>query len=149
MDTSLRIALIDDNRAWRETVAEYLQAKGFAVSPADDGLRGLRLLEVEDIRLAVIDFHLGETDGLQLLRAVRHWRRPVVAFLTSSDEDPTLPARALAEGARAFLSKSLAPAAFLRTLLQSLRTAEPHFPLIIRRALWLPVVAPSRDPRRN
>ena len=149
MDTSSRLALIDDDRAWRETLAEYLEPKGFEVYPAESGRRGFDLLQAKDIRLAVIDFHLGEMDGLHLLRRLRRIRRPIRAFLTSSDEDPTLPARALAEGAQAFLSKTIAPATFLQSLLQSLRAAESYFPLVIHRTIWLPIVVSARDPSRN
>jgi len=149
MDTRSRLAVIDDNRAWREALSEYLEGKGFDVYLAADARRGLDLVEGKDIRLAVIDFHLGEMDGLQLLRRLQGARRPITTFLTSSDDDPTLPARALAEGARAFLSKTTAPATFLRMLLQGLHGAESYFPLVIRRAIWLPVLVPSRNPRRN
>jgi DNA-binding response OmpR family regulator len=109
MDTRSRLALIDDDRAWRETLAEYLEAKGFEVYPAEDGPSGLDLVDGMDIRLAVIDYHLGEMDGLQLLRTLQRTRRPITAFLTSSDDDPTLPIRAMAEGAQAFLSKTTPP----------------------------------------
>jgi DNA-binding NarL/FixJ family response regulator len=149
VDTRSRLALIDDDRAWRETLAEYLKAKGFEVYPAESGRRGLDLVQAKDIRLAVIDFHLGEMDGLHLLRRLQRIRRPIRAFLTSSDEDSSLPARALAEGAQAFISKTTPAAMFLRTLLQVLRSAESYFPLVIRRSIWLPAIAPSRNPRRN
>jgi DNA-binding response OmpR family regulator len=148
MNATSRIALIDDDRAWRETLKEYLESKGFEVYPAEDARRGFDLLHGHDIRLAVIDFRLGEIDGLELLRRLRQHTRPVAALLMSSDDDPTLPARALAEGAHAFLSKTDAPALFLRKLLRTLRTAEPYYPLVIRRGIWLPVVLPH-DPLWN
>ncbi|HMF11970.1 MAG TPA: response regulator, partial [Gemmataceae bacterium] len=123
--------------------------KGFEVYPAADARSGLDLVQGMDIHLAVIDYHLGAMDGLQLLRRLQGTRRPITAFLTSSDEDPTLPVRALAEGARAFLSKTTPPTIFLRSLLQSLRAAESYFPLVIRQAIWLPVAATELDPLRN
>ena len=149
MKSCARIAVIDDNRAWRETLAGYLGSKGFLVFAAADARHGLDLLETKDIRTALIDFHMGEMSGLELLHVLRQIDLPVAAFLMSSDEDPTLPARALAEGARAFLSKTLAPAQFLRTLLQKLHAQEAYFPLVIQRAIQLPVPVSSRDPRRN
>jgi DNA-binding NarL/FixJ family response regulator len=132
MKASARIALVDDNRAWRETLAEYLQDKGFEVFTAENARSGLELLESKDIRTAVIDFHMGEMNGLELLLALRRRYVPVAAFLMSSDEDPTLPSRASAAGARAFLPKSVAPTAFLRMLLQLLQDEQPYFPLVIR-----------------
>jgi CheY-like chemotaxis protein len=151
MSSPSRLALIDDDRAWRETLAEYLERKGFTVYPAEDARRGLDLLENHDIRLALIDYQLGETDGLQLLRWLRQRARPLTAWLMSSEDDPSLATRAVAEGARAFLSKTSPPAIFLRTLLQMLTAAESpaYFPLVVHRTIWLPAVRPTRDPRRN
>ena len=45
MKPSPRIALIDDDRTWLETLAEYLRDKGYGVETALGGARGLRLLE--------------------------------------------------------------------------------------------------------
>jgi hypothetical protein len=73
--------------------------------------------------------------------------------MVSSEDDPSLAARALAEGARAFLSKTTAPALLLRSLLQTLTAAaaEPALwlPMAVRRSILLPVPRPSRDSRRN
>jgi DNA-binding response OmpR family regulator len=153
MKTTSRIALIDDDRAWRETLADYLSDKGFEVFPAENARRGLDLLDRNDIGLAVIDYHMGEMDGLALLRRLRLRARLVTAFMLSSENDPTLEARALAEGARAFLSKTVTPAVLLRTLVQTLTTATHeapiYLPVIHHRTIWLPVPASFYDPRRN
>lgn len=149
MKTASRIALIDDDRAWRETLADYLSGKGFEVYPAENARRGLDVVDRNDIRLAVIDYHMGEMDGLALLRRLRSRARSVAAFMLSSENDPTLEARALAEGARAFLSKTATPAVLLRTLVQTLTTAAEEPPI------WLPILVrhtirtPGRDPKRN
>ncbi|SRR5579885_998728 len=127
-----RIALIDDDRAWRETLADFLTGKGFEVSTAEGGRQGLALLERTGIRLAVIDFHMPDLDGLEVLRRLRPRQRNVTALLLSSDDDPTLPARARAEGAKAFLPKTTAPRTLLRRLLEEL--TEPR--------IWLPAPLP-------
>jgi DNA-binding response OmpR family regulator len=141
MDTRSRIALIDDDRAWLETLSTYLRERGYVVFTADEGGRGLEVVEANDVRLAVIDFHMPGLDGLELLRRLRQCRRPVAALMVSSDDDPTLPARALAEGARAFLSKTTAPRELLRSLLQSLEAAAEvvWLPVLVRRDYLLPV----------
>jgi DNA-binding NarL/FixJ family response regulator len=96
---------------------------------------------------------MGEMDGLALLRQLRLRARPVMSFMLSSDDDPTLPARALAEGARGFLLKTTNPALLLRTLVQTLTApaVEPpiYLPLVVRRTIWLPVAIPACDTRRN
>jgi two-component system response regulator DctR len=152
MTTSSRIALIDDDRAWRETLSDYLGEKGFHVFAAEGARRGLAILAANDIALAIIDFHMPEMSGLELLRYLRRRPRRVTALMVSSDDDPSLAERALAEGARAFLSKTTAPPVLLRTLLQTLSraAAEPALwlPIAIHRGVFLPAPQHSRDPRR-
>jgi DNA-binding response OmpR family regulator len=157
------IALIDDDRTWVETLAEFLRDRGFRVRTAVGGPHGLDLLDRGDIGLAIVDFHMPELTGLDLLRELRRRRRNVDVLLMSSDDDPTLPARALAEGAAAFLSKSLAPAVLLRALVETLRAAladrttrpahfsrwDRYLPVPRRAATWLPVLLRPRDVERN
>ena len=100
MVPSLPIILIDDNRSWLETLAEYLQERGFAVRTAEGGALGLALLEESGFALAVVDFKMPGMSGLELLRHLRPRQRNVAVLLLSSEEDPTLPERARAEGAR-------------------------------------------------
>jgi len=120
MSASVQILLIDDDRAWRETVSEYLRDQGFAVATAEGPRPGQALLEQADPLVAVIDYQMPEMDGLQLLRRLRRRRRDLSVLLLSSEENPALAARALDEGALAFLSKNTPPRQLLRKLLQLL-----------------------------
>jgi DNA-binding response OmpR family regulator len=120
MSASPRIALIDDDRTWMETLAECLRERGYGVETALGGRRGLRLLEHGGISLAVVDFHMPDLNGVELLRQLRRRRLPVDVLLMSSDDDPALPRRVLCEGAAAFLSKNTAPGLLLRSLTQTL-----------------------------
>ena len=114
MDTRRSIALIDDDRAWRDTLAEFLQDRGYRVCTAENGGSGLALLERFDVGAAVIDFRMPDMDGIQLLRRLRQQRQDLNVLLLSGEEDPHLESRALAEGAVAFLSKATAPALLLQ-----------------------------------
>jgi DNA-binding response OmpR family regulator len=157
------VALIDDDRLWLETLAECLRDCGFAVQTALGGTRGLDLLDHGVIGLAVVDFHMPDLDGMELLRHLRRRRMNVDVLLMSSDDDPTLPQRAISEGAAGFLTKSQAPRQLLRSLVQSLTTtlaeieARPQFvsrwdrflPVPRRRDIWLPILWSPVDPGQN
>jgi DNA-binding response OmpR family regulator len=122
MHASSQVLLIDDDRNWLETLADCLRQKGFVVRVAERPLLGLVLLEKYDVQAVVTDFRMPEMDGLEVLRQVRR-RRPVPVLLLSSEEDPALAARALAEGARAFLPKSTAPRLLVPELVRFLAAA--------------------------
>jgi DNA-binding response OmpR family regulator len=122
MNTTPQILLIDNDRAWLETLADYLGAKGFRVRTADRPARGLAILD-DDVQVVVLDFEMPEMDGLELLRRIRQRRRHLPVLLLSGADDPSLPCRALDEGARAFLRKDLRPQVFLDRLRHLLASA--------------------------
>lgn len=116
MSTTTQVLLIDDDRTWLQTLADCLERQGFEVRTADRPLAGLALLDRYDVGAVVLDFRMPEMDGLELLRQIRR-RRRVPVLLLSGEDDPALAGRALAEGARGFLSKGTAP----RVLMERLR----------------------------
>jgi DNA-binding response OmpR family regulator len=163
MSANPRVALIDDDRTWLETLAEYLRDKGYGVETAQGGARGLRLLERGGIGLAVVDFHMPDLDGLELLRQLRRRRVQVDVLLMSSDDDPGLPGRVRAAGAAAFLSKNAAPALLLRSLTQALSSVlaemarrppdlsrwDRFLPVPRPPAVWLPMPLRPGPAERN
>lgn len=120
---SLNVVLIDDNRAWRETLAEFLKDKGFQVQTAAEGRPGLALLESGAAQLAIVDLNMPGMSGLELLRELRDRGGKVTVLVLSSEDDPHLPEQVVEEGARAFLSKTIAPLKLMRSLLQALEAA--------------------------
>lgn len=161
MAPAVPIVLIDDDRAWLQALGEYLQSRGFDVRTTAEGTRGLAMLEEQTIPLAVIDFNMPGMNGLELLRQIRHRRRNVTVFVLTSEDDPTLERRMLAEGAWAFLPKTTAP----QRIVEALRSALPEYdlhaseavlhalnrllPVPIRAQRTLPVPLWLFQPKRN
>lgn len=114
------ILLIDDDRAWLETLADYLREKGFAIQTAHDPHQGLAWVEEHGGALAIIDFQMPGMDGLELLRHLRQRHPPLTVLMMSSEEEPSLARQALAAGACAFVAKTAVPLALLRILRQAL-----------------------------
>lgn len=129
------IILIDDNVAWLESLAEYFRGRGLVVFTASDPLQGLKLLDVQAVNVVISDFNLPFMDGLQVLRNVQRRGGNVAVVLLTSEEEPDLEKKVLAEGAGGFFSKTTEPGLLLRNLLhliavlaaaqQSPRTLEP------------------------
>jgi hypothetical protein len=87
----------------------------------------------------------------------------VAVLLLSSEDDPTLPERARAEGAKAFLSKTTSPGRLLRDLVQVLIAASFEVAVVelfaaretrllpgpLQSTRYLPAPEPQLDPLRN
>lgn len=67
----MRILLIEDEAAIADFVQRGLQAEGYAVSLASDGVEGERAALGDDVDLVVLDVMLPGRDGLEVLRGIR------------------------------------------------------------------------------
>jgi CheY-like chemotaxis protein len=148
MSTEPQIVLIDDDADWAETLADYLRTKGFHVQVTRGGNQALEFLQKHSIPLALVDRNMPDMDGLELVRQLRRSNREISVFLVSGDDEPSLPSRALAEGANAFWPKCTPPNQLLRAVQEVLEAAsrqrtppatERRYLPVVRRPLrWLP-----------
>jgi len=80
---------------------------------------GLSLLEQKSAALALIDLHMPDMDGLKLLRNLRRRNANVTVLMLSGDDEPRLPPRVIAQGAKAFVPKATPPNLLLRAVRQA------------------------------
>lgn len=140
MHAEPRIILIDDDRNWAETLADYLRGKGFDVQMAHEGRSGLALLRENGVALVVVDYHMPDMDGLEWLRRLRRFNRAINVLLMSGADEPTLATRALASGATGFLPKTTPPADLLHTVRQLVaHLTKRYLPVPRRSRRYLPV----------
>jgi DNA-binding NtrC family response regulator len=78
-----RILVIDDDQAIRSVVTLLLERKGHQIVVAENGRRGLKILEADDFDMLIIDIFMPEMDGLEAIRLVRQIR-PVMPILVMS-----------------------------------------------------------------
>jgi two-component system, OmpR family, response regulator len=138
MDTPDHLLLVDDDRQLLELLREYLQAAGFRISTAENGVQMRTVLAAHRIDLVVLDLMLPGEDGLALCRDLRSRGSahvPVLMLTARSDEaDRVL---GLEMGADDYLGKPFAA----RELLARVRA-------VLRRTRMLPpalqTVAPAR-----
>lgn len=66
-----RILIIDDDETICSVFQRFLEGKGYEVFVASDGGKGLQVLEEQDINLVLTDIMMPETDGLEVVMAIR------------------------------------------------------------------------------
>jgi len=104
-----RILLVDNNSAVRQGLALVLEAEGIGnCCEAGGRKQALDLAGRESPDIAVLDLNMGSDDTTALLAEFRKMRIPVL--VCSMDENPSQVKRALAAGARGYITKSEARA---------------------------------------
>src|SRR5581483_4671520 len=74
------ILVIDDEAGIRDSLEVLLTFEGYAVKMAADGEQGLRILELENFDLVLLDLALPGRSGLELLPMIKE-RQPEVPVI--------------------------------------------------------------------
>ena len=82
-----KILVADDEEKARSVIVEMLQAQGFAVDFAVDGLDALRKLQKHQYDVLILDLHMPEMDGIKTLEALKTIdpTLPIVIMTGSND----------------------------------------------------------------
>ena len=119
------ILVIEDEEDIASVVRAYLERDGFRVVWAERGTEGLEALERHDVRLAILDLRLPDTDGLDVCRAIRSFSRLPVLMLTARDEEIDR-VTGLELGADDYVTKPFSPRELVARVHAVLRRAEPE-----------------------
>src|SRR6266545_7538001 len=80
-----RILLIEDNDSLRTMLAEHLALAGHTVIEAGDGREGLDRFRRAGADLVITDIVMPETEGFEVLRALRRTQPPVKIIAMSGE----------------------------------------------------------------
>src|SRR5688572_23952061 len=79
-----RVLVVDDERSMRELLAITLGQAGYAVTVAEGGPAAIERLHRESFDLVVTDLRMQDSDGMDVLRAVRaHAPETIVVVVTA------------------------------------------------------------------
>ena len=114
-----RVLVAEDNATNREVIRLILEKGGYEPLLAADGEAALDVLEREEVDLALVDLHMPERSGMEVIKTYRflHTRGTEIPFVLLT-ANATGEARAEAEeaGAAACLTKPVEAAEVLETL---------------------------------
>lgn len=121
--THKRILLAEDEVAVRDFISRNLQARGFDVSEANNGLEALALWKQDDPHLLILDIMMPLMDGLEVCRHVREKSDVPIIVLTALDAE-TDKVAALDLGADDYLTKPFGVEELLARIRAVLRRTE-------------------------
>jgi len=100
-----KILVVDDENTLRHFLRLNLQEQGYHVSEAANGETALRLVEHNVFDVALIDLHLSDMNGLEIVRHLRntHPQTSVIILTAYATVDSAI--EALRQGAHDYLTK--------------------------------------------
>lgn len=126
-----KILIIDDSRTMRDMLRMTLEEAGYEVVAAEDGKRGLALLERERPELVVTDINMPVLDGFGFIEEARRnpAGRALPILVLTTESSPEKKQRARAAGATGWIVKPFDPAVLIKTIARvSPRRSESRLP---------------------
>ena len=84
---SYNILVVDDEKEIADVVEIYLLNQGYKVFKANNGLEGLKIVDKEDIHLAIIDMMMPVMDGASMIMKLREKHNFPVIILSAKSEE--------------------------------------------------------------
>lgn len=100
-----KVLVVDDDPALHQVIESALVREGYELLHATDGEKGMELLKVEGVDLAIIDYVMPGMDGLAFLERARHWQPELKAIMITDFGTPEAVIGALRQKVCDFLVK--------------------------------------------
>jgi CheY-like chemotaxis protein len=77
-----RILVIDDDPIMNSMIVQMLKSVGYKTKSADDGKRGLKMLDAHQFELIITDIVMPEVEGLEMIQVIRAINKtiPIIAI---------------------------------------------------------------------
>ena len=116
--TTQTVLIVDDDRSFVEALAAFLRENGYRPLLAFSGRAGLDLLKEGEADLAIIDVHMPDLNGVNLLTESGQLARRTPVIMISSDDSAETAERCRAGGANRFMAKPVPPDELLAAITQ-------------------------------
>ncbi len=128
---NMTVLVVDDEKSLREFVRRNLEARGYKVLNAANGLEALAVFENGQVDLVILDIMMPHLDGLETARRIRAGSRVPIIILTAMGEEADK-VRAFALGADDYLTKPFGVGELLGRI-----------QAVLRRSQWSEAPAPE------
>ena len=87
MNDTIRILVVDDEPDIRNVLRILLNAHGYAVDEAENGMRAVQMAHSVEYDLIIMDIMMPELSGTDACAQIRKRSKAPVLFLTAKDQD--------------------------------------------------------------
>ena len=139
----MRVLLVEDNRTTLVLLEELLRLDNHVVTSCTSGIEALEMLSKQEFDVLLLDYNLGDMDGVRVLQTYRFGRADTApAIFLTADATTRTAARLVEAGGAGVLYKPVTLASIRKALSQlSTGTEEPIVDTV-------PIAAPNTEPTR-
>lgn len=120
----MKILIIDDEEAIRDSLSQKLTREGFQVVTASNGLEGLRAFHTERPDLVIVDIVMPEMDGLTVCQRIREIAETPIMMLSAQAIKEEDIVEGLSAGADEYVVKPIRMKEFIARVHALLRRAQ-------------------------
>jgi DNA-binding NtrC family response regulator len=102
---SPKILVIDDEKLLRWSLEQNLSKEGYQVITAEKGLEGLELFSAEQPDIVLLDIHLPDTTGLNVLESIKKENKNSIVIMITAFGDVQTAVKTIKAGAYDFVEK--------------------------------------------
>jgi len=128
----MRILLVEDDRCTAQSIELMMKSEGFNVYTTDLGEEGVDLATIYDYDLILLDSHLPDMAGLDVLRKIRLARINTPVMMLSAYDDIEYLVRTFGAGADDWLAKPFHKDALICRSWAIIRRSKGHAQAVIR-----------------
>ena len=100
-----RILVVEDDQDIRQFLQDCLQARGYRVQTAVDGIQALDAVHAETFEGMILDIGIPSADGMDVLQKIRRWDQQIPIVMVTASDSKELAIRAISMGAQAYMLK--------------------------------------------
>src|SRR6185295_5358931 len=100
-----RILVVEDDPDIRQFLQDCLQAKGYRVQTAVDGIHALDAVHAETFEGMILDIGIPSVDGMEVLQKIRRWDQQIPIVMVTASDSKESAVRAISMGAQAYMLK--------------------------------------------
>jgi len=125
-DYKMRVLVVEDDRAMRALMAQWLNAAGHRVNVAENGVEALNLAELHRPQGGITDWRMPQMDGIALCRELRRLpaQRNTYLIMITVETIPDKLVEAFEAGTDDYLTKPLTPKLFFARLRAAQRVVQ-------------------------
>lgn len=114
------ILMIDDDKDMCQLLVNFLKRKSYEADQAFSGKEGLEKLAKQHYDVVLLDYRLGDTDGLQMMPKIKQKRPRAIIIVVTGYSDIKLAVQVIKGGAFDYITKPLMPEELLKTIQKAL-----------------------------